>query len=174
MKKFLPQSQKRCKELPSQSSYTQMIPWSKRWYNLADAALRLFLKEKAVKKVWRAIYRYNLWRLFGTGVGSLILAACIQHRAVAQIADDAETEIETIFSPHLTGAEDFVSVLFGSGRMFLFFIALGLVAYGLYDAFNNRGSNWYIWASLGGSLLVGIVFIAVAQTAIFGGGAAST
>jgi hypothetical protein len=174
MKKNFSQSRKRYKELRSRSSNTTTMAWSKRWYNFVDTALRLFLKEKAVKKVWRTIYRYNLWRIFGTGVGSLILAACIQHRAVAQIADDAETEIETIFSPHLTGAEDFVSVLFGSGRLLLFFIALALVAYGLYDALNSRGSNWYIWASIGGSLLIGIVLVAVVQTAIFGGGTAST
>ncbi|NJO93780.1 MAG: hypothetical protein HC820_04415 [Hydrococcus sp. RM1_1_31] len=149
---------------------SKSLPFSKRCQNFIDAALRLVLPNKMVKKFWRFYYRLNPWRLFGTLVGSLLLTTCLQHRAAAQLGQQAETEIESTFAPYLDGATDFVAVTFSSGRMLLYFVVFGLVGYGLYDMFTSRGSNWYVWASIAGGLAIAVVLITAGEGAIFGGG----
>ncbi len=142
--------------------------FKKRWFNFIDSGLHLFLDESKVKKVWRFLYRYNLWRFAGIGVGSLIMTASMQQMVTAQIADTAETEINNVLSPYLNGVDDFVTVVFGTGRLLLFVFGLGLIVYGIYDGISNRGSNWHIWAGIGSTLAIGVVLVSIVEKAVFG------
>ncbi|WP_036488286.1 hypothetical protein [Myxosarcina sp. GI1] len=142
--------------------------FKKRWLNFVDSGLHLFLSKARVRRVWRILYRYNLWRIGGALLGSLILTISMQLRATAQLLDDAESEVDGIFGDHLDGATDFVEVVFGSGRTIFLVIGVGLIAVALIDGVRNQGSNWHIWGLIGTSLILGVVLVSVWEGAIFG------
>lgn len=141
----------------------------KRWMNLIDSGLHLCLGEEKVKQVWRFLYRYNPWRWIGTLIGSMILTVSIQYPIAAQIGKKAEQEIDKVFKgDRLGGVTDFVDVIFGSGRLMIYGLGFGLIAYGLFDAINGRGSNWHIWVGIGSALLIAVAAHSVLESAVFG------
>ena len=140
-----------------------------RWINFVDSGLRLFLSEKKVKKVWRLIYRCNPWRTGGTMVGSIILTLLLQSGAAAQkMGEKAEKAINDVFSPHLTGATDAVSVSFSAGRLFVYAVIGGTLIMAFWDLTQNRGGHVMIWGSILGSIAVGYVLHSMVEKAIFG------
>jgi len=169
---------------PASSSVVELLPvksttpqltksksFGERWIDFVDSGLRLFLPESKVKKVWRLIYRYNPWRTGGVLIGGLLLTLSMQSRTLAQKGELWENEqnaVETLFGDHLTGADDFISMIFGSGRFMAFGFGIGFVLYGVYDGITNRGSNWHIWVGIGSTLSIGAVFMSVWGGLIFG------
>ncbi len=146
----------------------QTESFKKRWLTFVDSGLRLLLSDSACKKMWRNLYGYKRWRLVGTTIGSLIMTALMQVQVKAQIGERAEDEIESVFSPYLTGVSDFNAVLFGSGRLLVYVFGFGLIVFGIYDGITNRGSNWHIWAGIGSTLIIGVVLMGILEQAVFG------
>lgn len=143
-------------------------PFRERWSDFADSGLRLFLSEEKAKKVWRFLYRYNLWRWGGILTGGLILTVSMQLSASALILEDSEQAIEDVFGDYLTGVTDFIAVLFGSGRLLLLVFGIALIVGGVWDGLRNQGSNWHVWSGIGAALILCVVLAGMWEDAIFG------
>lgn len=144
-------------------------PFRKGWIDFVDKGLHLCLPDEKVKETWRLIYRYNLWRLGGTIVGSVILTLLLQSGAAAQkLGEKAEKEINNVFGTHLTGASDAVSVSFSAGRFLVYVVIGGTIIMAFWDLTQNRGGHVMIWGSILGSIAIGFVIHSMLEKALFG------
>ena len=157
--------------LPTKSTTPQLTKsksFGERWIDFVDSGLRLFLSESKVKKVWRLIYRYNLWRTGGVLIGGLLLTLSMQSTASAQLFNKAKSSANTTFGGYLGNASKLIELFFGSGQQIIFVVGIGVVTVGLYDMFTSQGARWHIWGGIVIALILGYAAFSAWEGAVFG------
>lgn len=160
--------------IPKQPKHQQ--PWLISFLSPLESPLRnlgssvILLNSKTFRfKLGYRVHRYSLLRLLSIIIGGLIIAICMQHSASAQMLQEAESSVQTLFGEYLpTGAENIVKVMFGIARVIFFGLLFVVIAFAANEA--RRGGNMDVWFAAGSVLVMGLVLMQAASTVVFGGG----
>ena len=84
--------------------------------------------------------RYFNWRTVGVCLGVVLFCSIITHAnpASAQLFDNVEAQVQTIFGDNIEG--DIISFMFGVLRIVIWVTSVGFILFAVYQA--QRGEQW--------------------------------
>lgn len=118
------------------------------------------------KKSYTYLSRYRMLKSVSLLLGALIIVLCAQSATLAQLADSAESEMETLFGDLFGTGNGFIGYFFGGMRLLMWG---GILVTGVGGAYQgSRGSSWEPWAAGFLGLILMWVLIEGAAKLIFG------
>ncbi|MEL6491582.1 MAG: hypothetical protein AAFQ95_16620 [Cyanobacteria bacterium J06621_3] len=112
--------------------------------------------------------KLSSWKLVGVCLGVLLFCGIITHAtpASAQLFEDVETQVNTIFGDNID--ESIVGFMFGVLRIVIWVTSVGFVLFAVYQA--QRGEQWQPLVQ-NAFIVVAAVVVVEGMSQLFFGGA---